>query len=132
MNENVKLWIEALRSGKFEQCQNQLRKTGTDGTYYYCCLGVASQLYMEQTGEGEWEFAADHRIDQFKVGNFRNSGLLTNQVREWLGLQSAAGGYNTEEGHGSLAILNDLGKTFEEIADVIESEPKGLFADVAA
>ena len=44
-------------------------------------------------------------------------------VREWLGLREDAGNH----GNISLASENDSGESFIDIADIIESEPEGLF-----
>ena len=41
------LWLEALRSGEYEQGHGQLR----DGDSF-CCLGVLCALHAEQTREG--------------------------------------------------------------------------------
>lgn len=52
-------------------------------------------------------------------------------VKEWLGLREEMGSFDPIEIKGqktnSLVALNDsVGLTFKEIADVVESEPKGL------
>lgn len=39
MKENIQKWVDALRSGKYKQTQNQLKTT--DG---YCCLGVYCEI----------------------------------------------------------------------------------------
>lgn len=52
MNENTRLFVEALRSGHYKQAQEVLVKiggTGADGEFYdeataYCCLGLGSKL----------------------------------------------------------------------------------------
>ncbi len=46
-------------------------------------------------------------------------------VMGWLGLVESEG-YIAER-NSSLAHENDEGATFDEIADIIESEPEGLF-----
>ena len=52
---------------------------------------------------------------------------LPPSVPHWLGLQTADGNYSKG---GALADDNDRGKTFDEIADIIESEPEGLFKSI--
>jgi hypothetical protein len=37
-----KKWIEALRSGKYKQGREYLKKDG-----FHCCLGVACEIYNE-------------------------------------------------------------------------------------
>lgn len=42
MNKKIKkLWVKALRSGKFEQTTGALYNEGNDG---YCCLGVLGKV----------------------------------------------------------------------------------------
>ena len=51
MNTEVKQkWIDALRSGKYEQGSEKLRSvTG------YCCLGVLCDIYVQEHNT-QWEF----------------------------------------------------------------------------
>lgn len=106
------LWTAALRSGKYKQGQLKLEEDGA-----YCCLGVACLLaeehgvYVRRNDKGE------------VVGGTLN---YQRNVQEWLGLSKPHGGFEND----NLINLNDgLGKTFEEIADVIDSEPEGMFND---
>ena len=105
-------WLAALRSGQYRQTQSWLRRS--DG---YCCLGVACELYRQEVG-GFWSNASD-----FVVNRRSSNSHLPVEVAQWLGLIQQGGMY---EG-GSLVELNDNGKSFAEIADIIESKPKGLF-----
>jgi hypothetical protein len=38
------IWLEALRSGKYKQGVGQLRRTKLNGSFEYCCLGVANDV----------------------------------------------------------------------------------------
>lgn len=118
MNENARKWVEALRSGKYEQAQEQLRRD--DG---FCCLGVACDLYAQETGEGEWTLGA------FKLDGLYKTADLPIKVRDWLGLTSEGGTWGDADTNLSLIYLNDEGHPFAEIADTIESEPPGLFTE---
>ncbi len=73
--ENMAAWVEALESGKYEQCRGSLRHCPPDSQPSYCCLGVASDLYEKATGSrltsDEWFF-----------------GGLAGGVVEWLGVES--------------------------------------------
>lgn len=41
MDEAVKKkWVEALRSGQYQQARGAIKRTLPDGTAAYCCLGV--------------------------------------------------------------------------------------------
>lgn len=117
MNDNAKKWVQALRSKLYEQGQGQL-KDG-DG---FCCLGVSCALYMKEKG-GKWEIGKD--------GNYlfiNECYVLPKDVRDWLSLKSDSGSYYIQEVK-TLTGLNDGGRTFDEIADIIESEPEGLFRE---
>ena len=113
MKDNVKKWVEALRSGKYTQTTKCLQNQKG-----YCCLGVACDLYEKETG---------HLLPKDDNGYYF-SGVLSGAfgvVKNWLGLSDREGGLSGPI--ISLAIANDQGKTFEEISDIIESEPNGLF-----
>jgi hypothetical protein len=113
MNDNSRKWIEALRSGEFEQVRGALRKR--DG---YCCLGVACEVYRREHPNGpQWfGYYFDHRDDE-----------LPKRVQRWLGLRSSTGWRSNGP---SLVSLNDRHRlSFSEIADYIESEPPGLFTE---
>ena len=118
LNENAKKWVAALRSGEFAQGQHFLRKHDN-----YCCLGVACELYRRETGNGEWWQVTQGKYT-FISDSYEFVTVLPSTVAYWLGLHTEAGEFGVED---SLADMNDTGKTFDEIADVIESEPVGLF-----
>lgn len=108
--ENRKKWVEALRSGKFEQCVGALHN-GVG----HCCLGVLCEVagYTAKKGQDSY---------------YRYEGIIGEAalpIRAFVGLSSPIGEY----GGICLAELNDNGKSFAEIADIIESEPPGLFND---
>ena len=105
--EHRKQWVQALRSDSYQQAQGKLRGAH-DG---FCCLGVACDI----SGLGEWDDG----------GYLGERGSLPDQVMDWLGLEDAAGGYIAS----SLSNLNDVGVTFEAIADMIEMEPDGLLKE---
>lgn len=111
MNKRIKrLWIKALRSGKYQQKQSALRVI-EDGTVSYCCLGVLCEVYRGATGKGKWEGSG------FIVGGAFSTSQLPDPVREWAGMEQA----NPRLGRTQTAIeLNDSGKPFIFIADRIE------------
>lgn len=109
-----KLWVEALRSGKYEQARSVLRADNTS----FCCLGVACDI----SGLGEW--IGFHYL--------REDKLLPDQVQLWLGLNGALGGFLDGGSKKYLTDYNDGGMPFAEIADIIESEPEGLLATAEA
>ena len=93
MNKSIKkLWIKALRSGKFKQTTGVLcDKTG------YCCLGVLRSIMKPGDRQSYQGYGS----------------LLTVAQRQQAGLR-----FDTCD---SLADKNDAGFTFSQIADYIEA-----------
>lgn len=112
MNDNAKTWVQALRSGKYTQAQGRLKVAGS-----YCCLGVACELYRIETGEGDWYH--DSFLDQ--------PAVLPGRVRDWLGLHDIEGALGYGAKQTSLAERNDMGDSFDEIANLIEAREVELF-----
>ena len=121
--ENRQKWVTALRSGKYEQTINQL--ANIDRTAF-CCLGIACEI----SGLGKWETGSVNSIYSTESDSRtdRHTTTLPQAVQEWLGLRDKYGALAIYDGRCSLANVNDKGATFAEIADIIESEPKGLLA----
>lgn len=119
MNEQIKqCWIEALRSGEYQQTQGYLR-TDTG----YCCLGVLTDLYIKETGE-KW---TDNGCSYTFCGS---NSFLPQCVVDWADLESCFPRIAKNDGQFNylhcmedlfLASINDKGKSFEEIADLIET-----------
>lgn len=103
MNPEIKAkWVAALRSGKYKQGQNRLRRKNE-----FCCLGVLCDLHAKATGarwDGESYFG--HEI------------LTPDAVREWGDLPDDDPFIDDDY----LSSHNDEGKTFAKIADIIERE----------
>ena len=111
MNQQIKeKWMNALRSGEYSQTRGYLRTT--EG---FCCLGVLCDLYSKETGT-EW-------VENYELENsssfLEEFATLPKEVMEWSGLEYPNPYFDFENGV-SLASLNDGGKEFNEIADVIE------------
>jgi hypothetical protein len=97
---NRKKWVAALRSGEWKQC----RGTMHDGEGY-CCLGVAYMAFFPGAG-----------IVPHRAVDATNNGFCYTPVADLAGLS------NTEQSEFMRA--NDLlGKTFAEIADMIDALP---------
>lgn len=116
MNDNAKKWVAALRSGAYKQGVKSLCRNN-----YYCCLGVACEVFIQEGGE----------LDKKQTGEYtlyhKEAYVLPEVVRDWLRLTTTGGHYKNN--YNSLITFNDKGKSFEEIAKIIESEPEGLFKD---
>ena len=107
MNQQVKQkWLSALRSGDYKQTQNYLHKE--DG---FCCLGVLCDLYGKEHNV-EWKL-----VDAGIYYEFQDKkAILPLSVIEWAGVEDGNPGIPGR----SLATLNDMGSTFNEIADLIQ------------
>ncbi len=119
MNKDIKkLWIMALRSGEFKQCKGYLAKEGK-----YCALGVLSTLAML---EGECTYSEDEGVGRFDNRRFR----LSFNVMKWAGIAQEGERFLDPKELGvlikiknkrtSILDLNDGGKSFKEIARIIE------------
>lgn len=118
--EHRALWVEALRSGKYQQITGALHDNGG-----FCCLGVACDI----SEVGAWEAEQGWNGNYYIIGDEVDDTLLPTPVRDWLGL--ANNDASTPDGKLKLWRLNDDGTPFEQIADIIEAEPDGLLADEA-
>lgn len=118
MNEHSKLWVAALRSGNYEQGFNFLHYGKA-----YCSLGVACETYMMVTGLPLETETSQEGITFYEGNQHR----LPSMVQGWLGLTTSTGIYGHNSGY-TLTYDNDIRRlSFQKIADIIESEPEGLF-----
>lgn len=104
-----KKWLEALRSGEYKQGQSYLHINSK-----FCCLGVLCDLHRKETNQGDWSPHGSSNV--FTYLNI--SSTLPEEVQEWSGMKNGYGYYT--DGHDKLTSDNDNGKTFLEIADIIE------------
>lgn len=114
-----KLFAEALRSGKYKQGRFALKRSDDGETWSYCCLGVACELYNEVVKPLETDVigSGDYRKTTFDTC----TGVMPRQVSKWLQMDNI-GRFDTPIGVCTLTSENDhAGKTFEQIADIIES-----------
>lgn len=102
----VKLWTAALRSGYYKQAIGRLRHPTENA---WSCLGVACLVYQLETGDESW---AD--------GMARTS--LPPQVFKWYGFDDGDPRITLPGWSYSLPLsyLNDHGKSFSELAEIIE------------
>lgn len=120
IKEKADLLVAALRSGDFKQTTGVLRNGDS-----FCCLGVACEIYRQNTGQGEWghnEIFVDHTGD-------KSFATMPAGVVEWFGAKDFNPNTSIElDGMPGqpLASLNDSGWTFAQIADLIEREWESL------
>lgn len=116
MNADVKAkWIAALRSGEYQQVSGQLC-SGTG----FCCLGVLSELYIQETGNGRWIPGQPYVMFEHESG-FHEATELPSAVMLWADIETAAPFAYTPNGTVDLMDANDGGMPFPAIADIIEA-----------
>lgn len=124
MNEEVKTkWLAALRSGNYTQGMKRLRTNDS-----FCCLGVLCDLAIsEGIGDLKWSGSQyttnDVPSDVFFEAvneNDWDAYLVPEPVVAWANLELTNPEHYVNGERQTLAALNDGGKTFEQIADVIE------------
>jgi hypothetical protein len=130
----AKQWVDALKSGTYQQGQGKLHATDINGTCMYCCLGVLCDLYMQQNPDELDVKVVTRKSDvnlqhtqMLSIGDdsitvYDNDSLvLPLRVREWAGMHDALGRFtNASHAQDSLAELNDHGMSFAKLADVID------------
>lgn len=115
--DRLRLWVEALRSGRFQQGNGAMRNlTG------HCCLGVAMEV------------AFANGVEPYISDNWGVTSTMPERVRDWYGIGTGTGvGENgwldpeadpfLEDPRGGdprrASVLNDDGVPFSEIADRI-------------
>jgi hypothetical protein len=122
MNPAIKAqWVEALRSGEYEQGKYRLRNGDK-----FCCLGVLCDIahkagVVEYTPASE-QVAQDPGEETFdRYGD--ETGCLPLEVREWAGIDNSIPWVRVPGNKISLAGLNDgQGYDFDLIADLIEGQ----------
>lgn len=135
MDQSIKeKWVEALRSGDYEQGTGALRqKNERTGTETFCCLGVLCDI-VEDEIDGEWKEWSDVTYE-FIAGPDTKwdhmTEVLPNPVRDYAGLNDNEPSVRVPDVTGDRTLsavvteLNDgLGEfsqhSFDEIADAIE------------
>jgi hypothetical protein len=119
MNKYVAgLWIEELKSGENKQGKGCLESK--DGM---CCLGVLCLVADRNNVDVEMQAGTG-----FIVGT---SLELQPEVKKWAGISHGLGHLSNMHCVGGatktlLSDLNDKGKTFPEIADIIEQHWESL------
>jgi hypothetical protein len=98
-------WLDALRSGNYQQCQRQLRHN--DG---YCCLGVLCDI----SEMGSWKNPDNDKEFEFAYADgLTESAILPKPIRELVGISDTL--------QHSLICKNDNNEAdFNTIANFLE------------
>ena len=103
---------EALRSGKYTQARGRLGSQRG-----HCCRGVACEVFMQN--ENGMLRCDDEQLSPgyiFRLDGATHLALPPCEVVEWLGAKTSS-----EPNGNTLVSMNDNGRTFDDIAAVVES-----------
>jgi hypothetical protein len=129
--EVAKKWVKALRSGKYKQGQSYLKKFNDKGEPRHCCLGVLCELYNDTMKKNRKKTLSTQISSKTSTEpnyvTFNGSDCsLPIEVRRWADIKDGLGLFNAETETECLADLNDRGKKFKTIADIIEKNIENI------
>lgn len=118
-------WLQALESGDYEQGRNYMRRD-VDGRRFYCCMGVACELFGYELlpgGNDEFGVSNDDLGPDADNTDDVQSQYLPDSINRQLDL--------TLRENGTLASLNDTWEySFAEIAQFVrEADAAGVRLD---
>lgn len=128
--EIKQLWLDALRSGEYTQGRGALSlEHVTTKKREFCCLGVLCDLYAKQHTIS-WDTAPMFKLKadsisplgKAKVGFFGTDAFLPKIVMDWAGLDKPNPTVFKRRKNNTLADLNDMGRSFRQIAAIIEKK----------
>jgi hypothetical protein len=127
--ENIRLWVDALRSGEYEQAKRALTVVEDDGKQKDCCLGVACKVAIKNGVSLALTRIREKGEDKpaLTAYNGHVDVMPTPVWHNWLGVHCSNPEIDFGEGMWlkdhewpSLATFNDYGFSFNQIADIIE------------
>lgn len=111
MNSTIKKqWVDALRSGEYEQTTGTLKDDNG-----FCCLGVLCDIYLKEHNK-EWV----HHPNTYQYSIEDNYEILPLNVSNWAYLGDLDPCFYVDGQKHFLTYLNDNGHDFNRIADLIE------------
>jgi hypothetical protein len=136
MKKNIaKKWVKALRSGKYKQGKSYLKQFNSKNQPRHCCLGVLCEVYNDTMKKNHKKllFTEEMEGDISGISFVRFDlvdGRLPEVVKKWAGIKDETGQFAVAP-YGRydiecLANLNDTGKKFSTIADIIEKNVENL------
>ena len=121
MNKQVKkLWMDALKSGKYEQGKGRLRRNMLGAQDRYCCLGVLCDLSISHQNTSSCWGWVEGTCERSVVFTFNDEGkgvggLPPREVLEWAGV--------TQGDAALLSAINDeRTNSFVEVVKIIEED----------
>jgi hypothetical protein len=123
MHQHIKqLWVDALRSGKYQQGTGHLRREGN-----YCPLGVLCDLYdRDENGPG-WDEGDETYLgyNSFLPPDVRGWAAMTRSpLSDWIiaSIEPVCATAQPLPVEFKLSQMNDGGASFDEIANFIEQQ----------
>lgn len=115
MDKEIKArWVEALRSGNYEQGRYNLRRRDQ-----FCCLGVLCDVVKDEVNYN-WLPVQDSEGTFYKFDEADE--ILPKVVADYADLQLSPR-VKVSGGEREIAILNDSAEySFEQLADLIEEQ----------
>jgi hypothetical protein len=108
-------WADMLESGIIKQGKNSLENKGK-----YCCLGALCRILEKRVNID---------VDDIDSSNVCFNGeyaYLPKEVINYTGMKSDDGEFTVNDSTYRLSSLNDGGKSFKEIAQIIRENYKQL------
>lgn len=154
--ENRKKWLEALRSGQYDQTKMRLVRVEDDGKRSYCCLGVLCELSGLEVDVSKdergphfvWEEFDEKKstaflppfhlmVDKYgfydrcpavRIDKVKQSKLFIEKIQPAIVRLQSESGSEYSKKPIELTELNDHGLSFEDIAQFIEENEEELVA----
>jgi hypothetical protein len=139
-----KMWLNGLKGKlkkKYKQGKGYLCQSDSSRHKYYCCLGVACDIFKDKV-DGEW-VKFTNGVSDFVEGNSSFEGELPNSIQDLLKFRYSDGAVedsiklmkllDDSVNVSSLAQLNDDPSTkgFSKIIKAIEADPSLFFTGPA-
>jgi len=113
--ELVKQWVEALRSGKYQQIKHKLRRK-TDTGYGYCCLGVLCEIAKPLIPEADL-LKLEENLEK---GAYPSYTALKHLLTNYMGHQPISVQMPDNRLCAVYTLNDELEMSFAEIADLLE------------
>lgn len=131
--ENMRLFVEALRSGTYVQGWSELRTPVHDSEskltgHRYCCLGVATDVAIAAGVPQDYTYE-EHYWEEGPTTGLVNMNVweeedeqLSEPVRDWLGIESCNPDLVDEDGvvHSAIFWNDEMGASLPRIGDMFE------------
>ncbi len=120
LNQKQQMWIDALRSGHYEQTTETLRSINK-----FCCLGVACDLSDISDWDDDDEYLGNSEGMPQEVADYYSFKSRFGEIKYSNGVSPFS---DDEPDFESLAEMNDSGRyTFNALADFIEHHAEMVF-----